>query len=270
MNSNELNAEQNNIIDLKTVQTNSIKNLFESLKEILTDVNIEFSKQGMKIISMDSPTQTILVHLRLEHDKFEYYYCKEKIVIGLNLPNFFKIIRTITNNDTLSLYIKQDNQNLIGIKIENSEKNYITNYFLNLIEVDERSIQIEPPKFESILTMPSNDFNKVCRDMLNISDTIEIKSIGSQIIFSCKGDFAEQETVMGETTNGLYYVQSSPDVNIIQGYYNLKHLVLFAKCTNMCNSLTIYLKNSYPLVIEFAVGSLGELKLALAPKIVLD
>ena len=29
--------------------------------------------------------------------------------------------------------------------------------------------------------------------MINLSDTIEIKSIGSQIIFSCKGDFAEQE-----------------------------------------------------------------------------
>ena len=216
--SNEVFNEPNDkIIDLKTVQTNSFKNLFESLKEILTDVNIEFSKNGMKIISMDATTQTILVHLKLENDKFEYYYCKEKIIIGLNLPNFFKIIRTITNNDTLSLYINTDNQNLIGVKIENSEKNYLTNYFLNLIEVDEQSIQIEPPKFESIITMPSNDFNKVCRDMVNLSDTIEIKSIGSQIVFSCKGDFAEQETIMGETTNGLYYVKSSSNINIIQG-----------------------------------------------------
>ena len=118
--------------------------------------------------------------------------------------------------------------------------------------------------------MPSGDFNKVCRDMLNLSDTIEIRSIGSQIVFSCKGDFAEQETIMGETTNGLYYVKSSDKTSIIQGFYNLKHLVLFAKCTNMCNSLTIYLKNSFPIVIEFSVGSLGELKLALAPKVVLE
>jgi len=264
------NQSIDKIIDLKTVQTNSFKNLFESLKEILTDVNIEFSKQGMKIISMDQTTQTILVHLKLEHDKFEYYYCREKIVIGLNLPNFFKVIRTITNNDTLSLYINTNNQNSIGIKIENSEKNYLTNYFLNLIEVDENKVEVKPPKFESIITMPSGDFNKVCRDMLNLSDTIEIRSIGSQIVFSCKGDFAEQETIMGETTNGLYYVKSSDKTSIIQGFYNLKHLVLFAKCTNMCNSLTIYLKNSFPIVIEFSVGSLGELKLALAPKVVLE
>ena len=160
---NEMTDTNDKLIELKTVQTNSFKNLFESLKEILTDINIEFSKDGLKIISMDATTQTILVHLKLDNEKFEYYYCREKIVIGLNLPNFFKIIKTITNNDVLSLYINLKNQNLIGIKIENSDKNYLTNYFLNLIEVDEQSIQIEPPKFESIITMPSNDFNKVLR-----------------------------------------------------------------------------------------------------------
>ena len=90
------------------------------------------------------------------------------------------------------------NQNQLGIRIENGEKNCLTNYLLNLIEVDEQMIEIEPPKFESIITMPSNEFNKICRDMINISDTIEIKSIGSQLIFGCKGDFAEQETLMGE------------------------------------------------------------------------
>jgi proliferating cell nuclear antigen len=270
MNNQSENSSNNKIIELKTVQTNSFKTLFESLKEILTDINLEFSKDGMKIISMDPRTQTILVHLKLEHDKFEYYYCKEKIIIGINLPNFFKAVKTITNNDTLTLYINMDNQNQIGIKIENSEKNYLTNYFLNLIEVDENKVEIVPPKFEYILTMPSNEFNKVCRDMLSFSDTIEIKSINSQIIFSCKGDIAEQETIMGEATNGLYYVKSTNNNNIIQGYYNLKHLVLFAKCTSMCNSITIYLKNSFPIVIEFAVGSLGELKLALAPKMMIN
>ena len=273
INNTQINPEEENkgkFMILKTVQTGSIKNLFESLKEILTDINIEFTEHGLKIISMDTTTQTILVHLKLQSPNFEYYYCKEKIVIGLNLPNFFKIIKTITNNDTLSLYINENNQNQIGIKIENYEKNYLTNYFLNLIEVDEKTLHIKPPKFESIITMPSNDFNKICKDMINLSDTIEIRSVGNQIIFSCKGDFAEQETIMGETNSGLSYIQNANNNTIIQGYYNLKHLVLFAKCTNMCNTLTIYLKNSFPIVIEFAVGSLGELKLALAPKIVVN
>ena len=256
-------------MELKTVQTGAFKTLTEALKEILTDANIEFTDSAMKIITMD-PTQTILVHLKLEKDNFESYFCKHKIFIGVNMLNFFKLIRTLTNNDALTLFIEADNTNLLGIRIENGEKNSLTNYYLNLIEVDETTYQIPPAQFESIITMPSNEFNKICRDMINLSDIIEIKSVGNQMIFSCKGEFACQETIIGEASNGLNFVKSTSDDTIIQGYYNLKHLVLFTKCTNLCNSIEIYMKNNFPIVIKFAVGSLGNLKLALAPKVEVD
>lgn len=253
-------------MELKTVQTGAFKTLIEALKEILTDANIEFSETAMKIITMD-PTQTILVHLKLEHDNFESYFCKHKTFIGVNMMNFFKLIRTLTNNDALTLFIDSSNTSLLGIRIENGEKNSLTTYYLNLIEVDETSYQIPPAQFESIITMPSGEFNKICRDMTNLSNIIEIKSVGSQMIFSCKGEFASQETIIGETSNGLSFVKSSSDENIIQGYYDLKHLVLFTKCTNLCNSIEMYMKNNFPIVIKFNVGSLGSLKLCLAPKV---
>ena len=113
--------------------------------------------------------------------------------------------------------------------------------------------------------MPSQDFQKICRDMHNLSDTIEIKSVGQQLIFSCNGDFASQETIHGETQSGISFLKSTNN-EVIQGYYNLKHLVLFTKCTNLCNSIELYMKNDFPIVIQFIVGSLGTLKLALAPQ----
>jgi proliferating cell nuclear antigen len=255
------------IMELKTVQTGPFKTLIEALKEILTDANIEFTETAMKIITMD-PTQTILVHLKLEGN-FESYYCKHKIFIGVNMLNFFKLIRTLGNNDALTLFIEAENTNLLGIRIENGEKNSLTTYYMNLIEVDESTYQVPPAQFESILTMPSNEFNKICRDMINLSDVIEIKSVGNQVIFSCKGDFCTQETIIGEATDGLTFLKSSPD-NVIQGYYNLKHLVLFTKCTNLCKSIEMYIKNNFPIIIKFAAGSLGSLKLCLAPKVEMD
>jgi len=68
----------------------------------------------------------------------------------------------------------------------------------------------------------------------------------------------------------LTFVKSGSEDNIIQGYYNLKHLVLFAKCTNLCNSIEMYMKNNFPIVIKLTVCSLGSLKLALSTKIELD
>ena len=256
----------NKIVEAKTVQTGAIKQCNEALKEILTDANIEWSDKGLKIITLD-PSNTILVHLKLEKENFEYFYCKHKIFVGINVLNLFKLLRTLTNNDALTLFIEEDNINQLGIRIENGEKNTLTTYYLNLIEVDETSYQIPPAQFESIITMPSGEFNKICRDMSNLTDIIEIKSVGSQLIFSCKGDFATQETIMGETDSGLTFVKSCGEENIIQGHYNLKHLVLFTKCTNLCQSIEMYMKNNFPIVIKFTVGSLGSLKLALAPKI---
>ena len=255
------------ILELKTVQTNSIKVLIEALKEILTDANIEFNKTGMKIVAMDS-TKTILVHLKLEAEKFDKYQCDNKLILGVSMLNLFKLIKTITNNDTLSLFVDDNDTNVLGIIIENSEKNSRTTFKLNLMDLDEEGIEIPQQEFHSIITMPSNDFQKICRDMSNLSDQIEIKSVGSQFIFSCEGDFAKQETQFGETADGINYLKKSDEMSeIIQGYYNLKHLVLFTKCTNLCTSLKILMKNNFPLVIVFSVGNLGELKLALAPKV---
>ncbi len=254
------------ILEIKTVQTNAIKQLIEALKEILTDSNIEFNETGMKIVAMDS-TKTVLVHLKLNKEKFDEYKCNNKIIVGVSMINLFKLIKTVTNNETLTFFIDDADQNQLGIRIENAEQNKVTNKKLNLMDLNEESYEIPPAEFDSIITMPSSDFQKICRDMHSLSDTIEIKSVGSQLIFSCKGDFASDTTTLGETPDGVNFVKSNDASDIIQGYYNLKHLVLFTKCTNLCQNLEIYMKNNFPMVITFSVGNLGKLKLALAPKV---
>ena len=225
-----------NILEVKTVQSSAFRILIEALKEILTDANFEFDEHGIKIMAMDS-SHTVLVHLKLNSDNFEEFKCNTKLILGINMINLFKLIKTMSNNDTLTLYVEEDNQSVLGIKIENSEKNTITRYKLNLMDLHEDNIQIPPTIFESVITLPSSDFQKICRDMHNLADDIEIKSVGSQLIFNCKGDFASQETCIGEANSGMTFIQNQHPDEIVQGLFALKHLVLFSKCTNLCNSI---------------------------------
>ncbi len=254
-----------NVLEFQTVQTAAFRILIEALKEILTDANFEFDENGLKIVAMDS-THTVLVHLRLNADKLEKYVCQKKIVLGINLINFYKLMKILGNNDVLQLYVDDENLSVLNITIQNSEKNAITNFKLNLMDLNEENIEVPPPTFESVITMPSVDFQKICRDMHNLSDELEIKSVGNQLIFSCKGLFAEQETSIGASSNGLNFIQNDDSNKIIQGVYALKYLVLFSKCTNLCNSVEVYLKNDFPLIIKYNIASLGEIKLCLAPK----
>ena len=254
----------NYIFNIKTVQTGAIRILIESLKEILTDANFVIDKDGIKLIAMDS-THTVLIHMKLLQEKFEYFFCEKTINVGLNMSNLFKLIKTMSNNDTLTLFMEKKNENQLGIKIHNDEKNSQTTYKLNLLDIQEDSICIPPAEFDTELTFPSNDFQKIIRDMINIGENIEIKSIGTKLVLSCHGDFACQETVLGETNNGIQFSTCKEPEYPIQGLYSLKYLILFTKCTNLCNIINIYIKNDYPLIIKYNIASIGDIKLCLAP-----
>lgn len=254
--------------ELKTVQVSVIKGLIEALKEIITETNIEISPNGLKLSATD-PSVTILVHMFLQSEHFEFYKCDETIVIGLNIINLFKLTRTIVNNDSLTLYIDEDKPSQLGLRIENEEYNKVTDYKLNLIDIDEEIISAPDTDFVTMITMPSNEFQKICREAFNIAEVIEIKSIGEQLILSCNGEFAQQETTYAHTDNGVSFShgESGNSDTIIQGYYLLRHLSLFSKCAGLCQSIKLFLANENPLVIEYSVGSLGNLLLALAPQI---
>ena len=66
-----LNNEKNNVLTIKTVQITAFRVLMTALKDILLESNITFSKEGIKIVNIDK-SHTILVHLNLLADKFEF------------------------------------------------------------------------------------------------------------------------------------------------------------------------------------------------------
>lgn len=254
--------ENDYFLYMTTVQSGAIRTLIEVLKEVLNDVNIIFDSTGARITAMDA-SHVALIHMKLDSSKCEEFYCRENIEIGINMLSLFKLVKTISNSDTVSFYIKEDNKCQLGIVISNSDKNSLTNFKINLLDLDIQDIKIPDVDIECIITMPSNDFQRMCRDMLNISDTIKIVSCDDHLKISCEGDFASQETIIGETSHGLVFNKND---NTVSGKFSLKYLNLFTKSTNLCNTIDMYLKNDYPLILKYNVANLGEIRFCLAPK----
>ena len=67
-------------------------------------------------------------------------------------------------------------------------------------------------KFSSILNMPSNDFQKIVRDLGCISEKIEIKSVGNELIFICNGQFARAEIRRSECDGNMQFVQKKDQI----------------------------------------------------------
>jgi proliferating cell nuclear antigen len=255
------------ILLIKTVQIAPFRTLMTALKDILIETNITFQKDGMRIVNMDK-SHTVLVHLHLLSENFEYYECnKDKIIIGVNVFNLFKLISTVDTEDTLSIYIEDEDynegivENLV-LKFENKQKEQCKIQKLKLIEPEQEELAIPDVKFSSIINLPSSDFQKIIRDLNSISDKLEIKSVKSQLIFKCSGSYADVEIIRSES-DGMNFVQKNNKV--IQGEFSLKNLNYFIKCTNLCNQIQLFMENDLPLIIKYNVASLGEIKLGLAP-----
>ena len=270
MNSNsEGFTNENNVLTIKTVQIAPFRTLMTALKDILLETNITFQPDGIRIINMDK-SHTILAYLHLAAKNFEFYECKkEKIIIGVNMFHLFKLINSIDNDDTLTIYIENGDYvegvvSHLALKFENGGIKQCKTQKLRLIEPEPEELVYPNVKFSSIINLPSADFQKIIRDLSCISDKLEIKSVGNELIFKCSGQFASAEIHRTESDGSMEFVLKQESSKIIQGEFSSKNLGYFIKCTNLCSQIELYLENDLPLVVKYNVASLGEIKLCLS------
>ena len=141
------NFSSENILTIQTVQIAPFRTLMTALKDILLETNITFTSEGIKIINMDK-SHTILAHLTLNSENFEGYECKrDKIIIGVNMFHLFKLINTIDNDDTLTIYIEEKDYTdgivqYLGLRFDNGDIKQQKIQKLRLIEPDNEELAV--------------------------------------------------------------------------------------------------------------------------------
>lgn len=243
---------------LKTVQANAFKSTFEVLKDILNDINIYFTPEGIKITTLDT-ARAALIDMFLEADKFEEYLVdEENCIAGINVTNMFKLLKSINANDCLEIQI--NDKEFLDIKFENVQKKTKTEFRLKLLDINEDIIEVPDIEMNVVTTMPSVDLQKICRDMNNIGDDVLIKRNKDTLIINCEGDFAHQTTEI-----------ECPDSDFngcVEGTYSLKYINLFTKATNMCSIVQIMQENDNRfLILKYNIASLGEIKFYIATRV---
>ena len=206
-----MSNSENRIVEIKTVQSNAIRILVEALKDILTDVNLQISSEGIKIISMDGSRQAV-VNLKLEATKFEKFYCKNPLIAGLNMSSLYKIIKSVKNRDIITFYILQDLTTKLHIEIENKEKRTNILTVLKLLDIDEDILDIPNIEFDTVKTMPSNDFQSYIRELSIITNIVVLESNNNNFSLLGEGDFAETRINVGDSNfdciNSTHYAKS--------------------------------------------------------------
>jgi proliferating cell nuclear antigen len=276
------------ILELKTTQSSAIKIVIDAINSLLTDANFDFfpyniensennesesneykSTIGGVILKEVNKTGKILVYMRLDADKFDVYkynYHKKKLTLGIDISNLLKCLKCMSHFDTMTWLVDDDDINKLIIILESSEKKEKKTFKLNLMDIEEETYEIAPIQFPYLINIPSQDFHKYCKDMSSSTDKIEIKATSNKLYFSGKGEIGNIEFEVGETNGGLSITSTTNNTNeIVQGLFELKFLLIFTKCTNLCNQVILYLKNDYPIIVTYQIAALGEIKLVLSP-----
>ena len=253
------------VLNLKTVQSSNIKTLFEVLKEVLLgDINIIFTPDSVKVVEMND-SRMAMVYLNLQSEAFEQYHCEKEIHVGLNTTNFYKVIKIAKNSDTISFFIEKNKEEFLGVKMENMDDNRVFESRIPLLDIGSPVMEIPKLEYPTVISLPSVKFQKYIKDLnsLGTDCRLDITSVGQQLTFSCKGDFSDNKAVFGNSDDTNFNNNNSFEV--IQGTFSLKFLILFTKATSLCQTVQIYMKNDFSIILEYCVGSLGSLRFILSP-----
>lgn len=255
---------------VKTVQGGALRGLFETLCHIIHDTNLSWAPAlgedtgGLKVLTMDG-ARCALIFLRLDADSFDEFHCPGPLITGINMSSVWKLLKTASSHDCISMYVESASPHELGITIQNSDKNALTEYKLKLLDCDAETINVPDVVFDRVLTLPSAYFQRLCREMTNLGDYMTISINGSSLKLSCDGSFASQSTSIGESDGCMAVTESTGED--VEGTFSLRYLSLFTRASGLCNTVQLYLKKDYPLVLSYNVASLGSLKFCLANRI---
>lgn len=275
----KLDEDDQNIVELVTSQCPPIKTLFETLNGILSNINLYFTPKGIYIRALNRD-ETINVNAELWGDRFEHYCFRtrektddmteeerkmaEEHIVGIRLVTFYKIISTLGANNILTIYVDKNSPERLGTRIEIKERSTIHDYSINRLNIKVLRMEpIDPDEYPVIISIPSNYFQKICRDANRLVDRVEIShSQNDQLNMRFDAEGVTQETIIGKNKDYLQFVKNELDEHeIIQGVYSLKDLVSFSKCTSISDNVLLHLSNEYPLMVQYGIGNLGFIQL---------
>ncbi len=270
------------LFEIKTSKTYIIKSIFECIKQYIKETNLIISKEGIKISTKDT-SKTTLTYIKLDADKFESFYCQNRLIqIGIETSTFFKAIKNANKKEILTLYMDENKDYFLGVELTHAFVQTVKDLKIPLLSLEDDSIKLKDMEFDYVINMPTIQFQQIIKDIHILEGKIvDIQSIGNQLIFSSDdglGEFSirltelndinnEQKTLLeenGEKIEQTLSFSKSSD-NIVQGKFKLSYFMNFIKASHLCDNMNIYLKNDAPIILEYFAADLGNIKFLSAP-----
>ncbi|KAJ5224311.1 uncharacterized protein N7469_007814 [Penicillium citrinum] len=262
----EMVIKQRPLLEARLEQASLLKRVVDAVKDLVQDCNFDCNDSGIALQAMDN-SHVALVSMLLRAEGFSPYRCDRNIALGINLTSLTKVLRAAQNEDILTLKA-EDSPDAVNLMFESAETDRLSEYDIKLMDIDQEHLAIPETDYAASVEMPSAEFQRICRDLNALSESVVIEASKEGVKFSCQGDIGNGSVTVRQHTN-VDKPEQNVTINLSEPValtFSLKYLVNFCKASNLSTSVTLHLSQEVPLLVEYGLGS-GHLRFYLAPKI---
>jgi len=255
------------MFEARLAQGSLLKKVLESIKDLLNEGTWDCNSSGMSLQAMDS-SHVSLVSLMLRSDGFDTYRCDRNLSMGINLSSMSKILRCAGNDDAITVKAG-DNADTVTFMFESPNAEKVSDYEMKLMDLDAEHLGIPETDYSCVIKMPAAEFQRICRDLSQIGESVIICCTKEGVKFSASGDLGTGNVKLAQTAN----VDKEEEAVIIEMQeavtltFALRYLNFFTKATPLSGQVSLSMSPEVPLVVEYKIGDMGYVRYYLAPKI---
>merc|ERR1712241_241905 len=132
------------------------------------------SEKGLQVQSMDS-SHVALVSLMLRESAFSEFKCDRSTSLGMNVDSLSKISKICGPSDSLKMRYAND-ADTVNFQCETADEDRIADFDLRLMQIESEHMEIPEQQYKVVAKLPSSEFLKVCRDLKEFGETMQIQA----------------------------------------------------------------------------------------------
>jgi proliferating cell nuclear antigen len=256
------------VLEAQLPQAALLKKVVEAMKDLCKDVNFDCSEKGIQVQSMDS-SHVALVSLLLRECAFADFKCDRPTSLGMNVESLSKVFKICGPSDSLKLKWQND-ADIINFQCENNEDDRIADFDLKLMQIESEHMEIPEQQYKVVVKLPSSEFQKICRDLKEFGETLQMSASKEGIKFSVAGDVGSGNVMLKpreaeKPEDRVTLTVHEP----VTATFALRYLVNFSKAAPLCGVVELGLGPDAPLLVRYDLDKAdnGFMQFYLAPKI---
>jgi len=256
------------VFEVQLQQAVLLKKLVDAMKDLCKDVNFDCSEKGLQVQSMDS-SHVALVSVLLRESAFVKFTCDRPVSLGMNVDSLGKILKMCGTNDSLQVRWQNDADS-VSFQCESGDEDRISDFELKLMQIESEHMEIPEQQYKVIAKMPSAEFQKICRDLKEFGETMQLKASKEGMTFSVQGDIGTGNVMLKPRESDKPEDKVTLTVHEpVVATFALRYLVNFAKAAPLSGQVELGLGPDAPLLVKYDLEKAenGHMQFYLAPKI---